>query len=158
MGGLIAATVAAVFNAPRLLLLTPAFKIAKAGGVALAPFIAPFLPVIRRNKPLLDSETDPVRRQLFPEYWSDDLVAGAAQFKKVLKAGRRDIQRVHSKVLVIVGGADTVVPASVAAYLQEAARGAASFESVEIPEGTHHLPFDASAEKTAKLVLEWLSR
>jgi hypothetical protein len=27
-----------------------------------------------------------------------------------------------------------------------------------IPEGTHHLPFDACAEKTAAIIVEWLSR
>lgn len=157
MGGLIATIVAVTFNAPRLVLLAPAFKFTNAG-VALSPLIARFKPVIRKNRPLLDSETDPVRRKLFADYWADDLVAGAAQMKLVLREARRDLARVHSRVLVVVGEADDVVPASVAAYVQEKARGAASFDAKRLPGAGHLFPFDARAAECSGLVREWMTR
>lgn len=157
MGGLIATIVAVTFNAPRLVLLAPAFKLANAG-VALSPLIAPFAPVIKRNRPLLDTETDPARRQLFADYWADDLVAGAVQLKLLLREARRDLARVHSRVLVIVGEADDVVPPSVAGFIEERARAAASFEAKRLPGAGHLFPFDVRAAESAAIVREWMSR
>jgi carboxylesterase len=155
MGGLIATIVAAAFNAPRLVLLAPAFKISGLGA-RLAPLVAPFAPVIRKNRP--NGETDPVRRKLFSDYWADDLVSGVVQLKRLHKAAHRDLARIHSKVLVVVGAKDEVVPASVAKLVEERAMGAASFESRTIEGAGHLFPFDAHAAQSSAIVAEWMSR
>jgi len=157
MGGLIATIVAASFNVPRLVLLAPAFKFSNAG-VALSPMIAPFKSVLRKHRPLPDSETDPARRQLFADYWADDLVAGAAQMKRILKEARQDLIRLHSKVLLLAGDADDVVPASVAPYVQARAQGAASFEARILKGAGHLFPFDARGPEAAAIVGEWMAR
>jgi carboxylesterase len=157
MGGLIATIVSATFNAPRLILLAPAFKFTNAG-VALSPLISMFKPVIRKGRPLSDSETDPARRQLFADYWADDLVSGAAQLRLILKEAKRDLAKVHSQVLLITGEADEVVPPAVAAYAEREARGAASFEA-RIMKGAGHLfPFDERAAEAAIIVKEWMAK
>jgi carboxylesterase len=155
MGGLIATIVAATFNAPKLVLLAPAFKIG-GSGLALSSFIAPFRPVIRRNRP--NEETDPARRQLFADYWADDLVSGVVQLKLLLKAARRDLERVHSKLLVVVGTKDETVPASVALLVEKRAMGAASFESKSIAGAGHLFPFDAYSAQAALIVREWMTK
>jgi carboxylesterase len=157
MGGLIATIVAAIFNAPKLILLAPAFKVDNAG-VALSPILSVFKPVIHRGKPLPSSETDPARMKLHADYWSDDLVAGVAQMRRLMKEARRDALRIHSKVLVVVGDKDETVPYSVAAYLEKRMMGAASFEIKTIVGGGHIFPFDTRGEETASLVREWTVR
>jgi carboxylesterase len=154
MGGLIATIVAAMFNAPKLVLLAPAFK--AGAGVSLAPLVAPFRPVIRRHRP--NEETDPARRLLFPDYWADDLVSGAVQLRRLQRAARRDLERVHSKVLVVVGSKDSVVPASVARFVERKAMGAASFESKTLEGAGHLFPFDARSAETASIVQEWMQK
>ena len=116
------------------------------------------MPVLKKNRPLLDSETDPVRRQLFADYWSDDLVAGAAQLKRILTEARKDLARLHSKVLLLAGGADDVVPASVARYVEERARGAASFESKTLAGAGPLFPFDERAGEAAAVVRSWMEK
>jgi carboxylesterase len=154
MGGLIATIVAAAFNAEKLVLLAPAFK---AGArVSLAPLVAAFRPVIRRRR--ANEETDPARRLLFPEYWADDLVAGEAQLRRLQKAARRALGRLHSKVLVVVGSKDGVVPASVARLVEREAMGVASFESKTMEGAGHLFPFDARSAEAAGLVREWFER
>lgn len=157
MGGLIATIVAATFNAPRLILLAPAFK-TKGVSLALAPFVAPFFPVIRKNRALPEGEKDPVRMRMFSEYWADDLVAGAAQLNHIKREACRDLARIHSKVLVIVGEADGTVPASVAGYIEGKARGAASFEARKLAGAGHLFPFDERAAESSAIVREWMAR
>lgn len=157
MGGLIATTVAAAFNAPKLVLLAPAFKISRAG-LGLTPLIALFAPVIRKNRPLLDSETDPARRALFADYWADDMPAGLVHLERLRRQARRDLLRLHSKLLVIVGASDDVVPASVAGFVEERARGALTFESKSLAGAGHLFPFDANGAETARIVREWMSK
>lgn len=155
MGGLIATLVAATFNSSRLVLLAPAFK-AVGTGLALSPLIAPFKSVLRRNRP--NVETDPVREQLFADYWADDLVAGAVQLLRLQKAAQRNLSRIHSRVLVVVGSKDDVVPASVAQYVERKALGAASFEAKTIEGAGHLFPFDTYSAKACAIVREWMSR
>lgn len=155
MGGAIATIVAASFDAPRLILLAPAFRISKPG-TRLAPFLAPFVPVLRRGRP--NTETDPARQRLHPEYWRDDLVAGAAELLKIVRAARRSLPRVGSEILVIVGSKDLSVPPSVADYVESLASRAASFEKRSIEGAGHLFPFDADSGRTRALVAEWLGR
>jgi carboxylesterase len=157
MGGLIATIVAAVFKAPKLLLLAPAFEFPTVG-VALAPLIAPFRPVIRRGRPLAESETDPVRRRMHADYWSDDLVSGLAQLHRLLRRARRDLPLLGSDILVVAGERDDVVLPTVGSYVQRRARAARSVEAATIAGAGHLFPFDADAENTALLVREWMGR
>lgn len=156
MGGLIATIVAASFNAPRLILLAPAFKLTRQGGINLSPVLKVFKPAIARKR--VNEETDPVRRALFEDYWKDDLIAQAAQLLRLQKAARRDLLRVHAKVLVLTGEKDDVVPASVAPYLAKNAIGAASFEAKAIGGGGHGFPSEAGSDETASLVAGWMGR
>jgi carboxylesterase len=156
MGGLIATIVAAAFNAPRLVLLAPAFKIAGGARLRLYSLIAPFKPVIRRNRP--NGETDAARRRLFPDYWADDLIGGLVQLKRLQKAARGDLERVHSRLLVVVGAKDETVSPSVARYVEKRAMGAAAFESRSLEGAGHLFPFDAHSAQAAGIVGEWMSR
>jgi carboxylesterase len=156
MGGLIATIVAATFNAPRLILLAPAFKVARQTGTNFSPFFSFFTPVKRKNRK--NQETDPVRRQLFEDYWSDDLVAGVAQLRFLQKAASRDLLRIHSKILLVMGGKDDVVPASVGPYIEKRALGAASFESRVISDGGHSFPTYEGSDETARIIVDWMGR
>jgi carboxylesterase len=155
MGGLIASLVAGSFDVPALVLLAPAFKVANAP-VAISPALALVAPVIRRGRK--NEESDPVRRRLFEEYWADDLVAGAAQLRRLQKAARRDLPRVHSKILVVSGDKDDTVPASVTPYLEKRALGAASFDSKVLEGCGHKFPFEEGADEARAIVSEWLGK
>ena len=157
MGGLIATIVAAAFKAPRLVLLAPAFDFPDSG-VALSPFLAPFIPVLRRGRPLPESERDPARRKLHADYWSDDLVAGAANLNRILRRARRDLPRLVSDILVLVGDKDDVVLPSVGAYVQKRAGAAASIEARSIAGAGHIFPFDSYADEAAGLVMAWMTK
>lgn len=157
MGGAIATIVAAAFDAPRLVLLAPALRISKPGA-AFAPFLAPFVRVLQRGRPVPDTETDPARRRLHPEYWADDLVSGAAELQRISRAARRAMPRVRSKILAIVGSKDLSVPPSVAEYAESLAVSAASFEVRRIEGAGHLFPFDAYSGQACSFIKEWLSR
>jgi carboxylesterase len=155
MGSLMATIVAAAFNAPRLILLAPAFKL-KNRSAFLSSLVAPFFPVIKRKRP--NPETDQLRKQLFDDYWKDDLVAQVVQLRRLQKAAGKDIVRVHSKVLLLVGEKDDVVPASIATYVEKRAIGAASFESKAIAGAGHGFPCDEGSDEAARLVVDWIRR
>lgn len=155
MGGLIASLVAASFNAPRLILLAPAFKI-RNSSLPMSPALALVAPVIKRNRK--NEETDPFRRQLFDAYWSDDLVAQAAQLRRLQKAARRQLQRIHSSTLVITGEKDDTVPPQVARYLEKHILGAASFESRSIAGVGHLFPFEEGSSEACAIIRDWLEK
>jgi len=79
------------------------------------------MPVMYKRRP--NTEIDHMRRQLFADYWADDLVSGAAQLLRLQKAVRRDLPRIRSKMLVVVGSEDATVPLSVAPYIERRALG-----------------------------------
>ena len=156
MGGLLAAAVAAAFDAPRLVLLAPAFIVARRS-LAFSPWIAPFRPVIRKdNLPTELDRNDPVRRLLHPEYWADDLVVQAAQLRRLQLAARRVLPRLRSRILVIAADADQSVPASVADWLRPRTPAAASFDSKMLAGAGHLFPFDNRSAETIALVTEWM--
>jgi len=157
MGGAIATIVAAAFGPPRLVLLAPAIMISRPG-VALSPLLAPILPVIRRGKPAPASDSDPLRQRLHAEYRSDDLVAGAAQLVRVMRAARGQLGRLRSRILVMVGEKDDAVPPKVAEYVERLAIGAASFEKVRLEGAGHIFPFDADSGRACALVRDWFTR
>ena len=156
MGGLLAAAVAAAFASPRLVLFAPAFITARRD-LALAPWIAPFKPVIRKgNVPSELDRNDPTRRLLHPEYWADDLVVQAAQLRRTQLAARRVLPRLRPRILVIAADADQSVPASVVDWLRPRTPAAASFDSRVLTGAGHLFPFDERAAETIAIVTEWM--
>jgi carboxylesterase len=155
MGGLIATLVAAIFNAPRLILLAPAFKVSNSA-LPMSPAIALVAPVIKRHRK--NEEIDPLRKQLFDAYWSDDLVAQAAELRRLQKAAKRQLQRVHSKTLVIIGGKDETVPPQVAHYLEQRVLKATSFESRSISGVGHLFPFEEGSSDACAIIRDWIGK
>ena len=151
-----AGSAAAIAAAPRLVLLAPAFLLSKAG-VAAAPFVAPFAPVLRRGRPVPASEAqDPVRAYLHGEYRSDDLVREAAALRRIQLAARRRLPALRSRLLVVVGSEDASVPPRVAAYIEAKARAALGVEVRLLPGAGHVFPFDARGAEAAALVAAWM--
>jgi carboxylesterase len=155
MGGLIATLVATSFNVPRLILLAPAFKVSNSA-LPMSPALALVAPVIKRHR--TNEETDPLRKQLFEAYWSDDLVSQAAELRRLQKATKRQLQRVHSKTLVVVGDKDETVPPQVAHYLEKRVLGAASFESRSIAGVGHLFPFEQGSAEACSIIKDWVGK
>ena len=155
LGGLIAALVAASFEVPRLILLAPAFRL-RSAMVRYTPYIAPFLPVMKKSRPLPDTETDPARRRLFADYWADDHIYGASNLERIRKTAIRRLPDVRSNVLVLTGSQDLTVQPSVGEYLRGAMIRAASFENRMLEGAGHRFPFDVDSSRAAAVVREWL--
>jgi Esterase/lipase len=152
MGGLIATLIAERFGAPKLVLLAPAFKVNSP--LALTPFLSLFTPAMRR--PRANEETDPVRKILFPEYWKDDLVSGAAQLLKLQRAASRTLPRLRSETLVITGDADETVPPSIVGLIEKRATEAASLSFKTIEGGGHDFPCGYGSERACEEIVAWL--
>ena len=156
MGGLLATAVAAAFEAPKLVLLAPAFKVT-GQNLTLAQLVAPLRLVLRRDRPLAAAdEGNPIREALHGEYWADDLVAPAAELGRLILACTRRLSVLRSRTRVIVGEKDAVVPVEVAEVVRTRAKDLAAFDKVLLPGAEPLFPFDAHAEETARLVVEWI--
>ena len=157
MGGLLASAVAISFDAPRLILLAPAFTLA-IKGMSLTPFVAPFKSAIAMNHPVsIADSANPARMALQPDYWADVLIKPAAQLERLRKACRKNIKRLKSQTLVILGGADRTVSPKVVHYLHKAAPSMASFDSYIIPGADHVFIFNEHSSAMLRLVLEWMT-
>lgn len=157
MGGLLASAVAISFDAPRLILLAPAFELA-IRGMGLTPFVAPFKSEIAMNRPISAADSAcPARMALQPDYWADVLIKPAAQLERLRKACRKNIKRLKSRTLVILGDADRTVSPNVARYLRRAAPAMASFDSYVIPGADHVFLFNEHSSTMLQLVLEWMT-
>ncbi len=157
MGGVIASAVASVFPTPRLILLSPAFKLA-IPGANLTPFLAPFKKTLYTDKkPTAMDQTDPVRKALYEEYWKDDLIRPTASLVSLSRRARRNLRRVESKVLALLGGADPTVPTSVEKVLRKYLSRSASLRIETLPEAGHLFPFDGNAAVTAKIITDWMT-
>ncbi len=157
MGGLIASALAATFEVPKLILLAPAFRLSRKAA-RFAPCIAPFVPVMRKDRPVPDTETDPVRRRLHADYWADDLVSGAAHLERIRRTACALLPKVRSRVLVVTGTGDETVQPSVGEYLRRAMTGAASFESRMLEGAGHSFPFDGDSERALSIVRDWIGK
>jgi carboxylesterase len=158
MGGLLATAVAAAFGPPKLVLLAPAFRIT-GQNLKLAQLVAPLRPVLRRDRPLAAADVgNPIREALHGEYWADDLVAPAAELGRLMLSCGRRLGAVRSRILVIVGEQDGVVPVEVAELVRTRAKLAADFQVIRLAGAGHLFPFDDHAEETARLVREFISR
>lgn len=158
MGGLLATTVAMVFNAPKLILLAPAYLLTMKK-VRWTMFKAHFKKVKILNRPIPDEELDsPDQLQLRKEYWVDEMIYPVACLFRLSIAVRRGISRLRSKTFVIVGGKDTVVPQDVAGLIKKIAVNAASVDTRILPDAGHIFPFDESKDEAIRLVLEWIGK
>lgn len=157
MGGLLASSIAISFGAPKLILLAPAFEIS-IKYMNMTPLIARFWRVIPQNRPLsaFDMQS-PARKALQPDYWADVMVAPAAELMRLNRLCRRNLKRLKSHTLLILGECDQTIPTHVAEYLLQAAPRAASFETHIIEDASHLFPFNEYAPETVRTVLEWMA-
>ncbi|MFA5852330.1 MAG: alpha/beta fold hydrolase [Spirochaetales bacterium] len=157
MGGLLASAIAISFDVPKLILLAPAFELA-IKGIGLTRFVAPFKRVIAMNRPISAADSKyPERIALQPEYWADVMIGPAAELERLRKFCRKNIKRLKSRTLVIIGEADKTVSPNVVPYLRKAAPEMASFESHTIPGADHVFIFNEHSAKMLRLVLEWMT-
>lgn len=157
MGALLASAVAVSFDAPKLILMAPAFELS-IKYIGATRLLAPFLKVITTNRvPTPFDQEDPARKALQPEYWADVMVSPASELERLRKLCRKNIERLRSQTLVIVGEADRTVPVRVAEYLRKAAPHAASFEKRLIPGASHVFPFNEHSKAMITIVLDWMS-
>ncbi len=158
MGALLAAAIAASFGAPRLILLAPAFELS-VRFIRLTPLVAPFLRVIKTNRPLSPADAaNPTRAALQPEYWADAMLSPAGELERLRGRCRRALRDVGSRVLVVVGAEDRTVPVEVVDYVKRAARNAASFDSSVLPGANHVFIFDEHADEAVSIILGWMAR
>jgi len=157
MGGLLASSVAISFDVQKLILLAPAFKLS-IRYIGLTPLIARFKPVIPQNRPLsaFDMQS-PARMALQPDYWADVMVAPAAELMRLNRLCRRNLKKLKSHTLLILGECDQTIPTNVAEYIRRAAPHAASFETHIIQGASHIFPFNEYAPEMVRTVLEWMA-
>ena len=158
MGGLLATTVAMVFNAPKLILLAPAYLLTMKK-VRWTMFLSHFKKDKILNRPIPDDELgSPDQLQLRKEYWVDEMILPVAELFRLSIKVRRAISRLRSRTFVIVGGKDTVVPREVAALIKKIAVNASSVDTRILSEAGHIFPFDESKDEMIRLVLEWIGK
>jgi len=134
----------------------PRARLQADGQVGARVLRAPFMPVIYKRRP--NTEIDHVRRQLLADYWADDLVSGAVQLLHLQKVVRRDLPRIRSKMLVVVGSKDATVPLWVAPYIERRALGVASFETRILEGAMHCFPLGMYSSEASLVVKEWMAR
>jgi len=158
MGGLIGASVAASYGAPRLILLAPAFDIL-GGVIQYTPFLAPFKPVIKRGRPIPENEVnDPARSRRYREYSTDDIVLEASQLRRLQKLGCSLIPEIKSRVLLIQGTKDEAVNPASPEWIKSQACKAESFD-IQMLEGCNHVfPFAQGSTRMAEIIKDWLRR
>jgi len=156
MGALLASAVAISFEAPRLVLLAPAFELS-IRLISFTRIAAPFIKVIRSGRP--PSEFDrsiPARQRLQAEYWSDVLVGPAAEMERLRRRCRAELKRLRSDTLIIAGDSDRTIPVSVIEYIRASAPEIRSLKTHLIKGAAHVFPFNEHASETAALVLAWM--
>lgn len=158
MGGLLASAVAISFNAPKLILLAPAFLMS-AKGLRWTPLLSRFKKVIVRKRPVAEMDrSSRDQLKLHEEYWSDDILPCAAELYRLSKLCRRRLDRLRSKTYVIVGSKDTSVPPQTAELVKQLAVNVESMDISVMKDAGHRLSFDDRAEETSRLILAWMNK
>lgn len=156
MGGLLATMAAARVPVDGLVLLAPAFLLP--GRIRFAPFLAPFVPYVRRGNPVPAWDEAEPRRTYHEEYRSDDMVRPAAELLRLSREALRELPSLRCRVLVIGAENDRSVPSRVVDLVRERAKGAASVET-EVLEGVGHLfHFLDDPDRAAARILRFLAR
>ncbi len=154
MGGLLATMAAARVPADGLVLLAPGFLLPER--IKAAPFLAPFVPYVRRGNPVPAWDEAEPRRTYHEEYRSDDMVRQAAQLLRLSREALRELPSIRCRVLVVGAEKDRSVPARVVDLVKARARGAASVET-EVMGGVGHLfHFVDDPDRAAARVLRFL--
>lgn len=155
MGGLLATMAAARVPVDGLVLLAPGFLLPER--IKAAPFLAPFVPFVRRGFPIPPWDEAEPRRTYHAEYRSDDMVRPAAELLRLSREALRDLPAIRCRVLVVGAGNDRSVPARVVGLVKERATGAVSVET-EVLEGVGHLfHFVDDPDRAAARVLRFLA-
>lgn len=156
MGGLLATTVAIAFDAPKLILLAPAFLLStnKVPATLIESHFRKFR-VRKSPQPDFPNDDDYLRR-MRSEYWSVDLVLPVAHLFRLSLRVKKELPRLRSRTLIVVGEKDPVVPPSVVPLIKSRAVNAASIDSVILPGAGHIFTFDERTEETARAVLAWI--
>lgn len=158
MGGLLATTVAMVFDAPKLMLLAPAFLLST-NKVPWTIFESHFRKFRVRNRPMAEgSDNSEYQNRMHTEYWSDELILPVANLFRLSMRVKKEIKRLRSRTLVIVGEKDPVVPPSTAPLIARIAVNAASVDTVELKDAGHLFSFDERVNETARLVVDWIGK
>ncbi|MFA6366334.1 MAG: alpha/beta fold hydrolase, partial [Candidatus Hydrogenedentales bacterium] len=141
----------------KLILLAPAFEFS-IKYIGLTPLISRFRRVIPQNRPLsaFDMQS-PARKALQPDYWADVMVAPAAELMRLNRLCRRNLKRLKSHTLLILGECDQTIPTHVAEYIRLAAPQAASFETYIIEDASHLFPFNEHAPEMVRVVQKWMA-
>jgi carboxylesterase len=156
MGGLLATLVASAFDAPKLMLLAPAYELC-ARKSFLYRLEALFRKVRRRDRPIPEADRDsPDLVRMHREYWIDELVFPIAQLFRLASLAKRVLPTLGSRVLVVVGELDEVVPTKVAPYIARKAAKSWGVETRTLAGAGHIFPFDKSSAQAAAIVADWL--
>ncbi len=157
MGGAIATILAADYAPDRVALLAPALDLSDTR-IWLTPFIGLLAPVVLQGNPPPPEDAEGERLRLHTEYRGDLLVRQAGHLVRIVRAARKALPRVRSRILVITGENDAAVPASVGVRMAALAKTAAE-QRFEIIRGAGHLfPFlPDGRHDCARLVEEWFN-
>ncbi|MBN1242271.1 MAG: alpha/beta fold hydrolase [Spirochaetales bacterium] len=155
MGGLLATMAAARVPVDGLVLLAPGFLLPER--IKVAPFLAPFVPFVRRGLPVPAWDAEEPRRTYHAEYRSDDMVRPAAELLRLSREALRELPAIRCRILAVGAENDRSVPARVVDLVRERATGAASVET-EVMEGVGHLfHFVDDPDRAAARVLRFLA-
>lgn len=157
MGGLLATATAVTFNAPKLILLAPAF-ILDTHTFFFRSFRSIFQPLNKKEKPLgFISQDFPERRELHEEYWKTEHKKQLMQLLKLKRYCKKIISKVSSDVLLIVGEKDMTVSPKVDALFQKKAKKAHSYTSQIIKDASHCFTFDGHENDAISIIKKWLT-
>jgi len=154
MGGILAVILAAGVAPRRLALAAPALMVSS----ATLPW-TPLLKYLIREKPRaeIDHYADPDMEHLSREYWSVDIIAGAAELYRLQRLGRRLLPKVRAPTLTIVSEKDATVPLAVADLIARRI-AATEKETLVLKESPHVVVNDCEKEKVAQAILDWFGK
>ncbi|HOC29243.1 MAG TPA: alpha/beta fold hydrolase [Treponemataceae bacterium] len=156
MGGLLASATAVAFDAPKLLLLAPAFLLTPKISL-MKTLLAPIRPFIEKNRLQTDFYAEyPEREILHKEYWDGDHIGPMLQLLRLQHRCNLILPQITSEIFVIAGGKDPTVPSAVVPWISKLARNASSISTHIIEDAMHCFNFDGHAPQTASIVSGWL--
>jgi carboxylesterase len=155
MGGLLAVLLASRFQVGKLALIAPALHVSN----PLLPLTPILKLVIRRvrmpiptDRTIDDTETKIIAR----EYWSWRFPGQLASLFRLQRMALRALRQVDADTLVVLGGQDRTVPASVAA-LVERRIGASNVRRLVLENATHQVLAGEEGQRAIEAVADWLT-
>ncbi|WP_159438704.1 alpha/beta hydrolase [Alkalispirochaeta americana] len=154
MGGVLSALLAAQFPLARAALLAPALEIAHPL-VPLTPFLRHLVPPLR--KPEKEPSEDPEREYLAREYWNWQWPRETSELYRLVKLGRRALEKITCPTLTVVSAQDDTVPLSVAGRIERSI-AATERQTLVLEESGHVITDGPEKETVARAVSEWFLR